>query len=103
MTRTWIAVGGALALFLLGAGGVDPASGHSTGHESRVAQCQRLPTPERQNCINSCVRSSDPGRPHEAGRAPGLQTSTCVTRPLKHHFHPDYPPGARCRPDNGKP
>lgn len=54
--------------------------GHSTGHESRtVGQCERLPSPERQNCIR------------------------CVTRPAKHHFHPDYPPGARCRPDNGKP
>lgn len=54
--------------------------GHSTSHESRtVAQCERLPTPERQNCIN------------------------CVSRPAKHHFHPDYPPGERCRPDNGKP
>ena len=56
------------------------AMSHSTGHESRiVAQCERLPTPERQACIS------------------------CVKRPLKHHYHPDYPPGARCRPDNGKP
>ena len=54
--------------------------GHNTGHESRtVANCERLPTPERQNCLK------------------------CVTRPLKHHFHPDYPAGDRCRPDNGKP
>lgn len=53
---------------------------HSTGRESRVpAQCQRLPTPERSTCL------------------------VCVTRPLRHHYHPDYPPGARCRPDNGKP
>lgn len=53
---------------------------HNTGHESRTpAQCQRLPTPERQACIQ------------------------CVTRPLRHHYHPDYPPGARCRPDNGRP
>jgi hypothetical protein len=56
------------------------AMSHETGHESRtVAQCERLPTPERQNCVK------------------------CVTRPAKHHFHPDYPPGDRCRPDNGKP
>jgi hypothetical protein len=56
------------------------ASSHPTGRESRVAaQCERLPTPERQQCLS------------------------CVTRPLKHHYHPDYPPGARCRPDNGKP
>jgi hypothetical protein len=68
---------------LLTAGSVLAATAaiaHSTGHESRtVAQCERLPTPERQACIQ------------------------CVTRPVKHHFHPDYPPGARCRPDNGRP
>ncbi|MFO0650853.1 MAG: hypothetical protein U0326_31805 [Polyangiales bacterium] len=53
---------------------------HSTGHESRtVAQCGRLPTPERQQCLQ------------------------CVTRAIRHHYHPDYPPGARCRPDNGRP
>jgi hypothetical protein len=53
---------------------------HPTGHESRtVAQCERLPTPERQACI------------------------ACVKRPIKHHYHPDYPAGKRCRPDNGKP
>lgn len=56
------------------------ALAHNTGHESRTpAQCERLPTPERQACVQ------------------------CVTRPLKHHYHPDYPAGARCRPDNGKP
>jgi hypothetical protein len=56
------------------------AVGHPTGHESRtVQQCERLPTPERQACIR------------------------CVTRPVKHHFHPDYPAGKRCRPDNGRP
>ena len=56
------------------------ALAHSTGHESRTAQqCEKLPTPERQQCLQ------------------------CVTRPLKHHYHPDYPAGARCRPDNGKP
>jgi hypothetical protein len=59
---------------------VPAASAHSTGHESRIVKhCERLPTPERQSCIS------------------------CVTRPLKHHYHSDYPPGARCRPDNGKP
>ncbi len=53
---------------------------HTTGHESRTAaQCQRLRTPERQHCLS------------------------CVTRPLRHHYHPDYPPSARCRPDNGRP
>ncbi len=69
--------GSLAAALLLGAPLV---SAHPTGHESRtVAQCQKLPTPMRQHCVQ------------------------CVTRPLKHHFHPDYPPGARCRPDNGKP
>lgn len=57
---------------------------HHTGHESRTpAQCQLLPgtqtTGERGNCLR------------------------CVSRPKPHHFHPDYPPGNRCRPDNGKP
>jgi hypothetical protein len=66
-----------LGMFL----GVAPmAFGHPTGHESRTpAECERLPTPERQACLK------------------------CVTRPAKHHYHPDYPAGARCRPDNGKP
>lgn len=73
--RLWIAVCGGALLGLVGTG-----FGHSTGHESRtVAQCQRLPTAERGHCIQ------------------------CVQRPVKHHFHPDYPAGARCRPDNGKP
>lgn len=59
---------------------VPAASAHSTGHESRITpHCEKLPTPERQACIS------------------------CVTRKLKHHYHPDYPAGARCRPDNGKP
>jgi hypothetical protein len=26
-----------------------------------------------------------------------------VQRPKPHHYHPDYPAGDRCRPDNGKP
>lgn len=61
-------------------GGAGLALSHPTGHESRtVKNCEKLPTPERQACLQ------------------------CVTRPLKHHYHPDYPPGARCRPDNGKP
>lgn len=57
-----------------------PASAHHNGHESRtVAECARLPTPERGHC------------------------EECVQRPRPHHFHPDYPAGKRCRPDNGKP
>ena len=60
------------------------AIAHSNGHESRTpAQCERLP-----------------GTLAEGERAQCLQ---CVTRPKKHHYHPDYPAGERCRPDNGKP
>ncbi|HEX2568393.1 MAG TPA: hypothetical protein VH877_02465 [Polyangia bacterium] len=74
-----ILYGAAGALLLVG-WATTGAWAHSTGHESRtIADCEKLPTPERQNCIK------------------------CVTRPVKHHFHPDYPPGERCRPDNGKP
>lgn len=68
------------AALTLSLAGLTYVSSHSTGHESRIpAQCDRLPTPERQAC------------------------KSCVTRPLKHHYHPDYPAGSRCRPDNGKP
>lgn len=77
-----IAKKSAVGMMLLGlvVGFSVAASGHSNGHESRIpAHCERLPTPERQKCLS------------------------CVTRPLKHHYHPDYPAGARCRPDNGKP
>lgn len=75
-TVSWVGAGCLIIIAALG--GI--ALGHATGHESRtVANCQRLPSPERQACL------------------------TCVTRPLKHHYHPDYPPGSRCRPDNGKP
>jgi hypothetical protein len=60
------------------------AAAHSNGHESRtVAQCERLP-----------------GTQNEGERAQCLK---CVTRPKKHHYHPDYPAGERCRPDDGKP
>jgi hypothetical protein len=59
---------------------VPAASAHPTGHESRTpAHCNKLPLPERGQC------------------------TACVNRKLPHHYHPDYPPGARCRPDNGKP
>ena len=72
-----VAIAVAAGLFT---GGATLVVSHSTGHEMRkVAQCEKLPSPERQNCVK------------------------CVTRPLKHHFHPDYPAGNRCRPDNGKP
>jgi hypothetical protein len=60
------------------------AAAHSNGHESRtVAQCERLP-----------------GTAEAGERAQCLK---CVQRPKKHHYHPDYPAGDRCRPDDGKP
>ncbi len=70
--------------FCLTAGAGASVLAHSTGHESRtVADCEKLPGTEK------------------AGeRGQGL---ACVTRPAKHHYHPDYPAGERCRPDNGKP
>lgn len=57
---------------------------HSNGHESRTpAQCERLPGTEREGERAQCLR--------------------CVSRPKPHHYHPDYPAGQRCRPDDGKP
>lgn len=70
----------AASLLATTAGGLSYVSGHSTGRESRLAaQCQKLPMAERTACLS------------------------CVARPVKHHYHPDYPAGARCRLDNGKP
>ena len=60
------------------------AVAHSNGHESRTpAQCERLPGSENEGERAQCLR--------------------CVSRPKPHHYHPDYPAGERCRPDNGKP
>jgi hypothetical protein len=60
------------------------AAAHSNGHESRTpAQCERLPGTQEAGERAQCLR--------------------CVTRPRPHHYHPDYPAGERCRPDNGKP
>jgi hypothetical protein len=57
---------------------------HSNGHESRtVADCEKLPGTQ--------------------GRGERAQCLRCVARPVKHHYHPDYPLGKRCRPDDGKP
>lgn len=57
---------------------------HSNGHESRTpAQCERLPGTEREGERAQCLR--------------------CVSRPRPHHYHPDYPAGQRCRPDDGRP
>jgi hypothetical protein len=57
---------------------------HSNGHESRTAaECERLPGTAKAGERAQCLK--------------------CVARPVKHHYHPDYPPGNRCRPDDGKP
>lgn len=69
---------------LFAVGGFGVAIAHDNGHESRTAaQCEKLPgtaeVGERAQCLK------------------------CVARPVKHHYHPDYPAGERCRPDNGKP
>jgi hypothetical protein len=79
--KAWIVMAtGALML----AAAAPFAFAHSNGHESRTpAECERLPgtaqAGERGNCLK------------------------CIARPVKHHYHPDYPAGERCRPDNGKP
>ncbi|MSP58905.1 MAG: hypothetical protein EXR72_00935 [Myxococcales bacterium] len=73
-----IALGGLAAGLVLGL--APTVLAHPTGHESHTAaDCEKLPSPERQQCLK------------------------CVTRPIKHHYHPDYPAGTRCRPDDGKP
>jgi hypothetical protein len=65
-------------------GGASYAVAHNTGHESRTVQeCERLPGTAKTGERGACL--------------------SCVTRPAKHHYHPDYPAGDRCRPDNGKP
>jgi len=70
------------SFFALGIGA--GALAHDTGHESRTAaQCEKLPGTQKAGERGQCLR--------------------CVARPAKHHYHPDYPAGKRCRPDNGKP
>jgi hypothetical protein len=82
MKRLALLVGGVGAAFLLVAAPF--AFAHSNGHESRTAaECERLP-----------------GTAEAGERAQCLK---CVARPVKHHYHPDYPVGNRCRPDDGKP
>jgi hypothetical protein len=76
--RRWVL--GSLGVFTVGAAS-SIAMAHATGHEARTADhCARLSSAgERQACVQ------------------------CVTRPLRHHYHPEYPAGNRCRPDNGRP
>lgn len=79
--RAWIVMG--LGAVLI-AGAAPLAFAHDNGHESRtVAQCERLPGSNAAGERAQCLR--------------------CIERKEKHHYHPDYPAGERCRPDNGKP
>jgi hypothetical protein len=64
--------------------GMPLAWAHDTGHESRTpAQCEKLPGTAKEGERGHCLE--------------------CVARKEKHHYHPDYKEGERCRPDNGKP
>jgi hypothetical protein len=64
--------------------GMPLAIAHDTGHESRTAaDCEKLPGTAEAGERAQCLR--------------------CVARPVKHHYHPDFPAGKRCRPDDGKP
>ncbi len=83
-TRTWMKRG-ALVAALCTVGSISFA--HSNGHESRTAeQCEKLPGTaalgERAACAACIGRDTDKA---------------------KFHYHPDYPAGDRCRPDDGKP
>ena len=72
------------AAFALTGAAAGVALAHDNGHESRTAaQCERLPGTAEAGERSQCLK--------------------CVARPVKHHYHPDYPAGERCRPDNGKP
>jgi hypothetical protein len=63
------------------------AFAHSTGHESRTSsECEKLP-----------------GSAKEGERAGCLACIGRNTEKAKFHYHPDYPAGDRCRPDDGKP
>ena len=60
------------------------ALAHSNGHESRtVADCEKLPGTQTAGERGACL--------------------ACIRRAGKWHYHPDYPAGNRCRPDNGQP
>jgi hypothetical protein len=77
---SWLA-GLGVTVLLVGGG---LAWAHDTGHESHTpAQCERLPGTAKSGEREQCLK--------------------CVSRPTKHHYHPDFPAGDRCRPDNGKP
>jgi hypothetical protein len=81
MRKIRLSIGILIAAGLLA---VPVAFSHSNGHESRtIADCEKLPGTQQAGERGQCLK--------------------CVSRPIKHHYHPDYPNGQRCRPDNGKP
>jgi hypothetical protein len=58
-----------------------PALGHDTDNARRTeAECKEL---QDKRLEATCLK--------------------CVSNPKPHHFHPLYPAGKRCRPNNGKP
>jgi hypothetical protein len=74
----------AAIVFAAAGGGAGVALAHSNGHESRTAaECEKLPGTANKGERAGCLR--------------------CVARKVKHHWHPDYAAGKRCRPDDGKP
>jgi hypothetical protein len=76
-----VLVGAIVAVVMAGAPFV---LAHSNGHEARtVAECEKLPGTATAGERGQCL--------------------ACIQRPQKHHYHPDYPAGKRCRPDDGKP
>ena len=76
-----VMLAGAALTMLVGA---PIAWAHSNGHESRtVAECEKLPGTATAGERGQCLK--------------------CVQRAVKHHYHPDYAAGNRCRPDDGKP
>jgi hypothetical protein len=73
-----------ISVLALGAAAAGVARAHSNGHESRTAaQCERLPGTAKDGERAQCLK--------------------CVSRPKPHHYHPDYPAGDRCKPDDGRP
>lgn len=57
------------------------ATAHRIGQERRTAAgCRTLVKPAKRD---ACL--------------------VCVARPNPHHYHPGFPKGERCRPNNGRP
>jgi len=66
------------------AAGIAPVQAHDTKDAKRTpAQCETLPGTQKAGERGQCL--------------------SCVSRPVKHHYHPEYPASDRCRLDDGKP